>query len=376
MTLQIKPLHLFIFLALFALTSACIPVASESAPGPLPVTPTGQPAETQAVPTPTLPAPTATPTASPPTDTALSMPPAPTLLPPVKPAYSPLSYLPADLPVISPENAAQMVQVAWLAEDRLTGLAWSSDGGWLGVTSLKGVTVYEAAALPPACYGEGCDIPPAAGRFVPVEDPDPMGVFLSPGGGTLGVLRVDEFAVDLYDVASGQLTSTLEWLEHASPVLYGVAFSPDWSTLAWYTRGTLLLMDVASGQPGPKMGTEDFIEAIAFSPDGSLIAAAAGGTVNDEFQPLVQVWQVSDGAPFVTLTGYTQVSINGVADLLRFSQDERFLMAGHYDGSIAVWNIPDGTPRMFIGGLTVNLPVSDIAMSADGQSLQIGRAHV
>jgi len=65
----------------------------------------------------------------------------------------------------------------------------------------------------------------------------------------------------------------------------------------------------------------------------------------------VQVWQVSDGEPLATLTGYTQVSISRVADLLRFSQDGRYLMAGHSDGSIAVWIIPDGTLRMFISGL-------------------------
>jgi WD40 repeat protein len=106
-----------------------------------------------------------------------------------------------------------------------------------------------------------------------------------------------------------------------------------------------------------------------------LIAAAAGGTVNDEFQPLAQVWRVPDGEPLVTLTGYTQVNISGVADLLRFSLDGRYLMAGHSDGSIAVWNIPDGTLRMFIGGLRSNLPVSDLAMSADGESLLAAYAN-
>jgi WD40 repeat protein len=267
------------------------------------------------------------------------------------------------LPVISPENAGGLRQLAWLAEDRLTGTVWSPDGAWLGVISLNSVTVYEAASLPQACYGEDCYVPLAAGLYLPVDNLDPSRVFLSPDGQILGVLRLDEFAVDLYDMANGQIISTLEWLEHAAPVLYGVAFSPDWRTLAWYTRGTLLLMDVTTGQPGPMLGTEDFIQAIAFSPDSSLIAAAAGGTVNGEFQPLVQVWQVSSGEPHVTLTGYTQVSISGVANLLRFSQDGRMLMAGHSDGSIAVWNIPGGEPRMFIGG--TNVPVSDLAMTSD-----------
>jgi WD40 repeat protein len=257
--------------------------------------------------------------------------------------------------------------VAWLAEDRLTGLVWSPNSAWLGVISLNGVTVYDAAALPPACFGEGCDLPPLAGNFIPVAGLDPGRVFLSPDGLTLGVLRLDEFAIDLYAVASGQVTRTLEWLDHAAPVLYGVAFSPDWSTLAWFSRGTLLLMDVVTGQPGYMLGTEDFIQAIAFSPDSSLIAAAAAGTVNGEFQPLVQVWQVSNGEPLVSLIGYTQVSINGVANLLRFSQDGRYLMAGHSDGSIAIWNVPGGDPRMFIGGS--NIPVNDIALSTDGESL-------
>jgi len=291
------------------------------------------------------------------------MPPTPTIPPPVVPTPTPLAYLPTGLPAISPQNAGGLQQVTWLAEDRLTGLVWSSNDAWVGVISTKGVTIYEAGALPEACYGEGCDLLDPDGSFIPVQDLDPGRVFLSPDGRSLGVLRIDEFAIDLYAVDGGQVIRTLEWLDHASPVLYGVAFSPDWRTLAWYTRGTLLLMDVVTGQPGPMLGTEDFIQAIAFSPDSSLIAAAAPGTVNGEFQPLVQIWDVPSGEPFVTLTGYTQVSINGVANLLRFSQDGHFLMAGHNEGSIAVWNIPDGTPRMFIGGL--NIPVSDLAMTPD-----------
>jgi WD40 repeat protein len=274
-----------------------------------------------------------------------------------------LAYLPTGLPAISPQNAGGLQPVTWLAEDRLTGLVWSSNDAWVGVISITGVTIYEAEALPEACYGEGCNLLDPDGSFIPVQDLDPRRVFLSPDGRSLGVLRIDEFAIDLYDVDSGQVIRTLEWLDHASPVLYGVAFSPDWRTLAWYTRGTLLLMDVVTGHPGPMLGTEDFIQVIAFSPDSSLIAAAAAGTVNGKFQPLVQIWDVTSGEPFVTLTGYTQVSINGVANLLRFSQDSHFLMAGHSDGSIAVWNIPDGTPRMFIGGL--NIPVSDLAMTPD-----------
>jgi hypothetical protein len=92
------------------------------------------------------------------------MPPTPTALPLVEPTIPPLPYLPADLPAISPENAGTLQQVTWLAEDRLTDVTWSPEGGWLGAISLKGVTVYEAAALPPACYGEGAGAP-ASGRF-------------------------------------------------------------------------------------------------------------------------------------------------------------------------------------------------------------------
>lgn len=364
MTRSMKSPYLFILVALLVLVSACSSlVSSQPAPSPLAATPTTKATETKAAPTPTAPNPTAQPTSLPPTETALSMPPTPTIPPPVAPTPTPLAYLPTGLPAISPQNAGGLQQVTWLAEDRLTGLVWSSNDAWVGVISITGVTIYEAEALPEACYGEGCNLLDPDGSFIPVQDLDPGRVFLSPDGRSLGVLRIDEFAIDLYDVDSGQVIRTLEWLDHASPVLYGVAFSPDWRTLAWYTRGTLLLMDVVTGHPGPMLGTEDFIQAIAFSPDSSLIAAAAAGTVNGKFQPLVQIWDVPSGEPFVTLTGYTQVSINGVANLLRFSQDGHFLMAGHSDGSIAVWNIPDGTPRMFIGGL--NIPVSDLAMTPD-----------
>jgi WD40 repeat protein len=228
--------------------------------------------------------------------------------------------------------------------------------------TLKGVTVYDAATLPLACYGEGCNIPAAIGRFVATGTVNPEDVFISPDGKNLAVLEVDRFAVDIYDTASGQLARTLVWAEHAAPVLSGVVFSPDWRTLAWIARGGVLLMDVASGGEGLLLSHEDFVQSVAFTADGSWLASAAMGTLNDEFIPVIRVWNVSDGSAVSTLAGHTA----GVR-LLKFSADGRWLAAAGEDGSLTTWEVSQTQPLSTLGG--VGAQVLDLTITPDGENL-------
>lgn len=156
----------------------------------------------------------------------------------------------------------------------------------------------------------------------------------SPDGSLLAGVAPQEFTVHFLDVTSGEEVSNLSWEDHASPVLYQAAFSPNWSTIAWVARGTVQLMDVETGSLGHVLGHEDFINAdIAWSPDGTLLATASASTVDDDFAPVVIIWDVESGNPLTTL-----VHDEPVVDI-SFSPDGRELASLNAMGSLRVWAV-------------------------------------
>lgn len=71
------------------------------------------------------------------------------------------------------------------------------------------------------------------------------------------------------------------------------------------------------------------VEAISWSPDGRMIAAACGGL------PIVVVWKVADGKPVVSYTGQKK-GLWSVA----WSPDGRLIVSGSMDHSAQVWTAP------------------------------------
>ena len=349
MILRSKPPTWCILAALLVLVACTVPTPL---PGtPLPETPAPQITPTQtappALPSPTMPEPSPTFTEAFETPTAVIATSTPTTGPP------------GSIPPINPENAANVQKLARISEEGLSGFAWSPQDDWLAVAGAQGVTVYSPEEIREAT-GEA----PAGGSFVPSGPVNQADLFLSPGGEILGILRIDEFAVQLWDVRTGEMSRTLAWTEHAAPVLYGVAFSPDWGTLAWYARGTLQFMNVSSGALGSTVNYEEFIQAVAFSKEGDFFASATLGTVQDEFIPVVQVWDVDDGEPFGTLSGHENPVIR-----LQFSQDGRFLAAETSEGEVVVWQVAE---RQLLQVLAChNAGVQEMAFSVDGQQLLV-----
>jgi WD40 repeat protein len=117
----------------------------------------------------------------------------------------------------------------------------------------------------------------------------------SPDGGQLGGVELGYFTMHILDAVTGQEVRSLAWEGGASPVLYGAYFSSDWGKLAWVARGSVQIMNTSDGTLGPLLSHEDFVSAVAWSPDGQLLATAAAGMVNGDFRPLISLWKISNG---------------------------------------------------------------------------------
>ncbi|MEU7457551.1 protein kinase domain-containing protein [Streptosporangium roseum] len=151
---------------------------------------------------------------------------------------------------------------------------------------------------------------------------------------------------------------------------YSVAFSPDGKILAIDSGDdTVRLWDVATRTPiGPPLTSHDKgVSAVAFSPDGKILATGSGdGTV--------RLWDVatntSIGRP---LTGHSYAVYDGVyvgVSAVAFSPDGK-LLAADDDDAVRLWDVATRTPigRPLTGRDKLTGSVSAVAFSPDGKLL-------
>jgi WD40 repeat protein/DNA-binding SARP family transcriptional activator len=166
-------------------------------------------------------------------------------------------------------------------------------------------------------------------RTIPAHKQAP-GVAFSPGGARLASMGVDGTA-KVWDAATGQELLTLP----GEPGDFGlaVAFSPDGKLLATGFATKVIVWDAATGQKLFTLAGESIgptITHIGFSPDGQRLAAA-------NMDGVPKVWDLTTRAEVFSLTGHEQ-PCDGIA----YSPDGRLLATGDEEGIAKIWDAATG----------------------------------
>jgi serine/threonine protein kinase len=157
-------------------------------------------------------------------------------------------------------------------------------------------------------------------------------------------------------------TPVREFTQPGVPGVNAVAFSPDGTLATAGAGGTTSLWNASTGSFIKTISDRDSagVLAIAFSQDGRLLATADS---ND----IVYLWDASTGALVRTLTDQGAGGVLAVA----FSPDGKILATSDKAGRIALWNSASGTKLT-----TITIPaskgVNTLAFSPDGASLAAG----
>jgi WD40 repeat protein len=226
------------------------------------------------------------------------------------------------------------------------------------VVPLDGVAGYGGSSGAGGTPGTTC---PRISTAVNVVNPcgPAYGIAYSADGTLLatGNITSPTGGVHIWRLSDGALLHELDGIPNNT---YEVAFSPDAQTLAAVGMPdsggvTAKLYDVGTGALIRTLPTNSgmYSSAVAFSPDGSLIAT--GG-----FMGAIELWRASDGTLVLSIP-YLTGSIHNV----HFSPTGAQLIVGGTDQRATVWNIPAGTLALTLTGIAGDM--ADVNLSPDGR---------
>jgi serine/threonine protein kinase/dipeptidyl aminopeptidase/acylaminoacyl peptidase len=198
-------------------------------------------------------------------------------------------------------------------------------------------------------------------------------------GGPCGGVAFSEDGRTLVTYAQSPANQITLWRVSDGKMLAGYA-TPDWNpdqgTPFAVTRdlrvaahaaadGKVRVIDLATGQelwPAQK-AAEDYVMALAFSPDGRILASGAGTA-----DPVIRLWAVGSGQELGRLEGHG----NAVTALM-FWADGKTLASASEDQTIRLWDVTDpakGRPLSTLRGHTK--AVISLALLPDNSTLVSG----
>lgn len=288
---------------------------------------------------------------------------------------------------IEPENAGRLQPAGQAAVNGPGRLVWSSDSQTLGVATRDGLMLFDTATL--AVTANVVVQPPltvldfSAERGVLALSADQQGVEIrqittgqallsfhaagpftqaafSPDGSLLALARADQKQVEVWDIDSGALQTTLGGFEPAGAAEH-LAFSPDGRFLIWQAGRALQVIEYFTEELGPLLEQEDAIRAVAASPDGRFLAAATAGAVERQLRPIIDLWNPMSGQGLgLLLTG------EHFAASLAYNPSSRVLAAA-VGQKILLW---DTASRLQLAELNgAGAGVNALAFSPDGSLL-------
>jgi eukaryotic-like serine/threonine-protein kinase len=163
---------------------------------------------------------------------------------------------------------------------------------------------------------------------VPEAIPPHLTVFMSPDGKQLAAASLG--TIQLLDVASGKKVAALHGIFH---LVHNLAFSSDGRRLAaaaW--DGTVRVWDSASGKPLHTFRHGDRATCVAFHPGGRQLASGSCDNT-------AKVWDLQTGLEVATLRGHI-----GYVMAVAYSPDGTLLAtaSGHrYQGEVQLWKTAD-----------------------------------
>lgn len=202
-------------------------------------------------------------------------------------------------------------------------------------------------------YSSGSTLPIFQNRSATDATPLPA-QSASDGTGSDGRQGASMPAADTLLTQAVAFTQTRQ-IESASPG--AVQFAPDNGPLAVGVGGDIQLRDpVNLDVQATLRGHQGDISALAFSPDGRLLASGA------QDENAIRIWEVATRREVRRLNGHT-----GWIRSLAFAPDGRLLASGSTDQTIILWDVSSGQPLRTLEGHTDFL--GNIAFSPDGSRL-------
>lgn len=118
---------------------------------------------------------------------------------------------------------------------------------------------------------------------------------ISPDGQKIMISSEDQWKALIYDLETGQLETTLTGFETAAPV-YSVSFGQSNQYAIWVARATIQVSNIATNQIFPAMYHEDFITSKDMDSAATYLAVADFETVGNDYKPTLFIYNFKTGA--------------------------------------------------------------------------------